>query len=627
MATPGHRLDALVAELRLSHEPLTAAQLGSLLHVSGRSIRGWVRDLNARAGRDIVVADQRGYRLDDRAYRAFRAREAEGRRTSAGRASRSDAIVSKLLLDRGRVDVFDLADSMGYSEATIEADLVRARRVVRAYGIAIVRDGDALRLEGTEPDKRRLFRSLLNTNLEQDADACVLGVSTLLLADIVGDALRRLDLDLNEYLLGDLAAHLAVATARVRGGHVLADAAAPDLAPGTLAARATTAIVEELEVRTGIRLPPGEVAALAVVLAARVGALAGDGTDPDIEALVRDAMESVAGHYLLELGHDSALRALTLHVQDLVLRSRRGQQLSDPGGLGFKHAHALIHEVSLFFAQRVEQFTGVAVEPMEVDLLSFHLGSHFQRLLQDGVPVRVALALPRYAPTDEQERRVRRALKGTATLVGAVDGIRDWTALDCDLLATAVDVPVEVPYAEVRISPLVTQADLDAILGSVRSVRHAAQRRHLRTTLLDLIDPALFRRVSGLDRADVIHVMAADLAACGLVDDTFEVDVLDRERRSSTNFGGRFAIPHSLFMDAHATGVAVLTSDTDIAWPDSPVRLVLMFAVAKESRAIFRDALDELNRVFQDPGNVARLVAAGGDFEGFSRELAAVLNS
>lgn len=623
MTTREQRVDQVLAELRLSESTLSAKQLASILHVSTRSIREYVRELNSRYDDPIVHSDQHGYRLNARIYRRARNHEAETRSRPDDRSSRSYAILDALLRAPEGVDVYDLADELGYSEATIEADLVRIRPMVREFGISLARDGSALRLAGTERDKRRFYRSLL-TRVEASPSK---RPAVELLERDVAEVLKPFDLAANDYVVRDLALHLTIAANRVSSGNVLPDPGfQPDMSTWT--GQAVTALAHRLSSHHGVDLPGSELSALARVLGARFNASRPEDLDPKVEAFVRESIDAVAQQYLLELGDESTIQALSLHVQELIRRGELQQQIKTPLGTDFKRSHALIHEVSLFFAHRIEQFSGISLTPSEVDFLSFHLGSQFQRLLQDGPPVRVVLVLPHYAPNREgQERRLRRALEGTASLIGIVDSTHPWNGGDFDLAITVGGDASSLGGRVVEVSPFFSQADIDLILGAVREVRRQITRQHLKSALLELLRPTLYRRVESATQSEAIQLLAADLAEQGYVGGEFEIDVLEREARSSTNFGGRFAIPHSMYMDAHETAIAILTSAQDIPWPDAPVQLVAMFAVSPDSREVFRDAIDEMNRVFQDPRSLARLVAAGATYAEFIRHLTQILDT
>ncbi|MGB4272977.1 MAG: PTS sugar transporter subunit IIA, partial [Propionicimonas sp.] len=116
------------------------------------------------------------------------------------------------------------------------------------------------------------------------------------------------------------------------------------------------------------------------------------------------------------------------------------------------------------------------------------------------------------------------------------------------------------------------------------------------------MDPEFFIHVPLVNsKEDALAIMCHQLVAAGVVHDNFYDDVLDREQRSSTAFGGPFAIPHSMFMDARRTAIAVLVTDRAVPWGSSSVRLVVLFALSPDGRQIFRDVLDKLIGLLAEP--------------------------
>ena len=120
--------------------------------------------------------------------------------------------------------------------------------------------------------------------------------------------------------------------------------------------------------------------------------------------------------------------------------------------------------------------------------------------------------------------------------------------------------------------------------------------------------------------------MSERLLEQGYVGAHFLDDVLDRESRSSTSFGGEFAIPHSMRMDATTTAISVLVSKKGIPWGTSDVRLVLLFALAPDGRQMFRDSLDQIIRLLAETGNVSALLERANDAEEFLAALGMLLD-
>lgn len=178
------------------------------------------------------------------------------------------------------------------------------------------------------------------------------------------------------------------------------------------------------------------------------------------------------------------------------------------------------------------------------------------------------------------------------------------------------------------ISPLLSQADIDTISEAVRRERRRIERAKIRAATVNLMDPEFFIHVPLVNsKEDALAIMCHQLVAAGVVHDNFYDDVLDREQRSSTAFGGPFAIPHSMFMDARRTAIAVLVTDRAVPWGSSSVRLVVLFALSPDGRQIFRDVLDKLIGLLAEPLTTSRLLAASGSYNEFITTLTDLLQS
>lgn len=345
--------------------------------------------------------------------------------------------------------------------------------------------------------------------------------------------------------------------------------------------------------------------------------------------MVRDTMQVVSGYYLLELGDETNTTSLALHVQTLVARARAGHHLRNPLGPSFKAMHPVIHELALLFASTVEARTDITVGEGEVDFLAFHLGTLFQRQLEQGPLLTITFVVPQYHDVHRDvAERLAGAVAGQAVVEAVVTELdHDWSQVASDLVVSVVDLPPVASAPVVRISPFLTLQDVDAVRAVVSAERRRVASQKLRSHVLTLVEPALFQHTRAVaSREAALEVMCRRMVAAGAADEGFLEDVLDRERRSSTAFGDQFAVPHSLYMDAPRTAISVLVSDRPIPWDEAAVRLVVLFAVSADQRRLFREVLDQLIAVLSQPACVSALLSHGGDHRAFIRTLDEMLD-
>lgn len=631
METREQRQEQLIYELRSADGRLTGRELALRLGVTTRSIRDYVRAINASAQPPLIVSDQDGYRLDDRAYRRYRNRQSKRRTGYDSPEQRLYYIVRYLVGHADGADVFDLGERLSVSPATIEADLGRARELLREHQLVIRRERELVRIEGPERQQRKLVRHLLLGSGQAglpSLDGPQRHGRARLLHDAALARLAEAGLEVNEYVLNDLVMHLAIAADRISEGHVLTSAGEP-LPTGRNAAvwQATEGLADAVRQVFDVALSEADLQNLHDILATRVSETAvRTAVSEQALSITRKALRDLSSQFLLDLYDESTVLALALHVQALIARARNGESLATPLP-DFRNMHPLIHELALQFAHRIEERAKVEVGAGEVDFLAFHLGNQVQRQMTQGPPVTITCVAPRYSSLHEElATRLARVVQENAVVESLVTSLsHDWSTLTSDLVVSVVDLDLDsIPV--LRISPFLTDADIDKVVAAVRSERVRAARAKLRADVISVLDPNLFHREEAASKLDALTLLATSLEREGYVGRGFLADVLDRERRSPTAFGGQFAIPHSMYMDAAKTGIAVLISDTPIPWGPSAVRLVLMFAVSPEGRPVFRDVLDELIGVLNEPANIIELLDDCEDHHGFVRRLSGLLS-
>lgn len=590
-----------------------------MLQVSSRTVRSYVQQLNQEE--ELVSTSHHGYALTP-AGRVRAGSHRKPRQQGFDTPQRRLGYLCRTLPQTTEpVDFYQLAAHLCVSDSTLEADLSRAREVLREHDVVLRREHDQIWVDGAERSRRRVVRQVLQQNghdMVPDWDAIAQEFATVDLPHLrqtVSECVADSEIEMNEYALGDVVLHLVVTVDRIHSGHVIPEGGAPVVFRDDAVEKLCRRLGEVVATHYGTPLPEAELnslyAAIAVRTVGRSQVAPSDLVAPDMLQVVSRAMEWVAQRYLLGPPDRAMLLKLAVHVDNVVARARSGVALAHPLGAAFRHSHPLVHELALSFAERLERALGIEISASEVDYLSLHMGMLYMTFLEQRDLPTITLVAPRYHGLEETlTARLADSLRGKAILERTLssweegsDQVTSDLVVSCIPLS-AVDAPV------VQISPLLPLADVDRILHAARTERERLGRERMVTLLRTLIDPSLFLHVEAVPtKREALSLMCARLEEQGYVDEGFLEDCMDRERRSPTSFGGAFAIPHSMRMDAKATGVAVLVSDRGIPWGPSSVRVVLLFSLSEAGRRTFRDALDEIIRLLGEPGTVEALGA------------------
>ncbi|WP_152351316.1 BglG family transcription antiterminator [Brachybacterium subflavum] len=638
--TREQRERSLLDLLNEADAPLSARRLSAALGAAPRTIRDDVARINSTAPSPAILSDERGYRLSRDALNRQRALPQVGGIADGGPQARLDQVL-RTIISAESTDVYELAESLHVSDSTLEGDLTKARAILKSHALTFRRHRDRLRVSGTDRDRRRLLRSLLFSR-EDGAPVDVMaavrkdpeGLLALLHGAVTG-GLGAHGREMNPYLLSDLLVHLAVS---IEHREPVDDPTPPAARASTSTSTSTTAddgvaadVMARIRTATGVDLPAGELDILSQAITTGTGHPSADpqgrSLDDDFMMCFDDALDTVAREFGLQWGRSSSRTALARHTRLLVERARAGRQIESAFGHDFQRTLPMVHEITVHFVHHLERRTGLRFTEGEIELLSLHLGTEFRFQVESGPRVTITLVAPRYGTvTSSFADRLGVAVDPSAVIEHRIQDAARLGTITSDLVVTTVPLPELSGTPVVRVSPLLTEQDLQAVQRALRLEQDRQRRDRARARLVRLLDPALFLRDASVRTGEsAMRHGASAMHDVGAVPASFETDVLERDQRSPTAFPGRFAIPHSLRHDAVRTTICVLTSDRDIDWAGTPVRLMMLFSIAPDGLPAFRDVLELLISVLSDPENVLRLAALGGDFDAFLDQLLRLL--
>ncbi|GAA5205761.1 BglG family transcription antiterminator [Microbacterium kyungheense] len=620
---------------------VTASTLADALGVTPRSIRSYVTAVNARvAGGVAIESGPQGYRAGPEAAAALRVEADAGTPRD-----RLHTVVRALLDAPEGIDVFDTAEALHVSPATLDADLARVRGLLGGTELTLERSASRARLRGTEGAQRRLLSKLAHD--EMDAKSFDLSALRRTLGEgSVGarafgpfktELVARLgDLGwfVNEFGIADVVMHIAIAADRVAQDRPL-DTAEPVGAGERPTQTQVAEIIADLSERhLGVRLGSADLQHLSTLVLTRVvapdrGVAASTlpGLDPETEAVVRDVVTAAADEFLVDIAHDDFIARLALHVQNLLHRAREQAWSRNPLTRSLKSTYPMIFEVAVFIASRLQQRLGIPLPDDEIAYIAMHVGGRLERSRRADQLLTATIVCPGYYDLHELLRSsVDRSLGQAIEVVGVETRVDpDWASIDTDLVLTTIE-PVTPADRIVRIQPFLTDADVERVQAAAGRIRRSRRLARLRAELERYFEPSAFVRGVGGDEEDVIRGLGALLRERGVIDETYIERTIERERLSSTAFTDALAVPHALEMTASRTAIAIGIADPSMPWGDGRVQVVALVAFSETDREAFQTVFEQFVEVFSERDSVQRIVRRGTDFNAFLDELVAVID-
>ncbi|NII70327.1 PTS sugar transporter subunit IIA [Microbacterium ulmi] len=635
------RQDRVLALLVRENDWVTAATLADVLGVTPRSIRTYVTAVNARVAAGVAIeSGPLGYRAGTEAASAQRAATA----TDAGTPRDRLHTLVRLLLDSpDGIDVFEAADALHVSSATLDADLARVRGLLGGTELTLERSSSRARLRGTEMAQRRLLSRLAHDEMDAGSFDLValrrtLGTGSIgarafgpFKSDLVGE-LGALGYYVNEYGISDVVMHIAIAADRVARDRGLG-AAVGDTKPAQ--AEIVGILARLTAEHLGVRLGAGDLQHLATLVLTRVvapgaspAAAARERLDPDIEVVVREVVGLAASEFLVDLVHEDFILRLALHVQNLVQRARAQAWSRNPLTRSLKSTYPMIFEVAVFIASGLQERLGIPILDDEIAYIAMHVGGRLERSRRADQLLTATIVCPGYYELHELLRSsVDRSLGQAIEVVGVETRVDpDWGSIDSDLVLTTID-PAVAGDRIVRIQPFLTDADVERVQQAAARIRRTRRLARLRAELERYFAPDAFvRGLDGLTEDAVIRRLGALLVARGVIDDDYVERAIEREQLSSTAFTDALAVPHALGMTATRTEIAIGIAEPSIPWGEGRVQVVALVAFSEADREAFQTVFEQFVEVFSERDSVQRIVRRGTGFAAFLDELVAVVD-
>ncbi|MBO0981070.1 transcription antiterminator [Microbacterium sp. SD291] len=632
------RQDQLLQALLRLDDWSTAASLADLMGVTPRSIRSYAAALNGRAT-GAVESGPAGYRAGPAARAALHTRAGE----SAPR-DRLHTLVRLLLEHPEGIDLYDTAERLHVSEATVEADLARVRGLLDRPELALERDRELFRLRGPEAAQRRLLSRLAHDEMDagsfhpESIRRALTGDAFA--ADAVGPfkaalvrELGALGYYVNELAISDVLLHIAIAADRVAAGHAL------ETVPGDAREEITrigAAIARLAGEHFGVALGDGDSAHLATLVLTRVVApgqgtgseVARSGVETAVEDAVRAEIQRAANDFQIDLADDAFVLRLALHVQNLLRRAQAQAWTRNPLTRSLKSSYPMIFEMAVSISSGLHDRLGMPVNDDEIAYIAMHVGGRLERSRKAESILTATIVCPGYYELHELLRSsVDRSLGSWIEVTSVVTSVDpEWTSFGTDLVLSTIP-PGVTGDRFVRIQPFLGEADVERIQQAAARLRRSRRLTRLRAELSRYFDARAFLfPLADAGEETIIRTLGGMLVEAGRIDEEYIENTIVRERMSSTAFTDALAVPHALQMTAQRTAIAIGVADGSVAWGDGRVQVVALAAFSESDRAAFQTVFEQLVEVFSERESVQRIVRRGTTFEAFLDELVAVID-
>lgn len=587
--------------LLMERDHLTAGQIGDALHLSDRTVRTQIREINEELKKNAICSKRgQGFWIEQKEQPFWE--DASGQRMESENLEWE--IVRLVLFETDR-SYLELADEL-YISDTLLTKMVGSvnRRMTRHYSSwAIRKENGKLVLNLSEREKRAYYSVYIITrNLNQYFEVeqfagyfeyvDIYWIKELLLKELKEHETPFYDVTVIRLLIGT-----AVMAERIAAGCLIGDEDGAD------AGRKTASGNPAAEAEVSPQLPaPSDVSVHKIL--AQIGEYVGIVPTASERAyflgLFRndfycmESMEQAAAAELLykilveihvEYGFDFSrdpefCGEMTAQLVGAMRRAENSQDVVNPVLYRVKAQYPLEYDIAIFFTDRFHRLSGCRIGEDEVGLIALH----FIRAMETSMmhsEKKVALVNPFGKQVKELMKKRLEEMGECRVTIAYTYSIFDLPKFfPKDILAVLATVPLpenpeDVPVILCR--NFLDYREKEKLLTAVRE----EQVTNVRTYFKSLFRPSLFFTEMEFDsKEQALRFLCDRLLEQGYVEEDFFASVMQREAIAPTGFEEGFAFAHGIENTARGTAVCTCLLKNKLAWGEYNVRILFLFALA-----------------------------------------------
>lgn len=601
---------------------VTAGFLARKMNVSVRSIKNYISEIN-QFECDIIESSHLGYHAsNEKAHTLLGDNSMFFPQTPEERVY---YIIKKLIISREEVNIYDLSDEIYVSYATIKSDLIKIKKKLNDFDIFLKFSNDNLILEGTEKNKRKLMSAILY----EESNDSFLNISAIqeafpqfdaaYIKDSIIRIFNKYHYFINDYSLSNLILHIAISLDRILNNHTISVDTKNRIDIKHHDYELVLEVVHALEEGFHIKYNDTEKYELYLLLMSKVTALDYKNVDfinlkeiigEECLRIVNKILASINDYYYIDLGDPGFLVRFSLHIKNLLVRSKTKYYCKNPLTKTIKSTYPFIYDVAVFISNQIKEDIDIIINDDEIAYIALHIGAILEEQKSLNNKVSCIILCPNYYDMnlkiiDKIKKHFYDSLVVT-NVITSEDELDVETTPDIILSTVFLRKFTDNPF--VLITPFVNNVDIKNILNGITSIKQQKENKALRDNLTTLFLPDLFQKNKAYkDEADAIKSIADIMYHGNYVDSSFAGEVLERERMSSTAFNN-IAIPHSMKMNAIHTSAYVLINEKPIKWGDNNVNIVLMLAINRNEKKAFKDIFESITSILSEEENIKKII-------------------
>ena len=267
-----------------------------------------------------------------------------------------------------------------------------------------------------------------------------------------------------------------------------------------------------------------------------------------------------------------------------------------------------LYDVAVRIAFEYKRRHSICLDDAEIALLTVNIGKVIEKYRNQRNRLSALLICEVYNDF-VKEGLVSQILKKYSTSVAEVNVSSFYSKpkeRQPDIVITTI--PKVLPGKNVvNITPLFLLTDELKLDEKIRQILEEKKKIHLSSSLRRYMKKMQFlKTIDCMTEKEAIELMVDYME----VSDSQKLvsDFLKREESSSTCLELTFAVPHVVNENENETSCCILLGNSPILWKDVPIKIVILFSVARSDYLSFSEVYDSLVSYLKNPENRSRLL-------------------
>ncbi|MBQ6334623.1 MAG: PRD domain-containing protein [Erysipelotrichaceae bacterium] len=605
--------------------PVKVKEISLWLNVSPRTVKNYVREINSTENGAVIFSDYNGYTVDPEKAKLLLQERKKSGEVSRSYEERAIYINKKFLTyHTNKLDLYSIADELGYGEETIKADVVKMNKTYAAYGVSYQIKSDQIVINADEHSLRTLAKIILFDNINEN----LIDIYTIrqvfsdLDVDAIKDTLERIlhqnDLYINDFGMINVVLHIAITIRRLINQQSLSDInLETKVSKDDALYSVSKQIAGQLSVDFGIPFNEEEIINIYLLIKANVSFDSLKGSEfqeyigQELSDFTDHLINRINEKYYINLGNDNFRFPFAMHIKNLIFRLQNNQRNINPVSEIIKHSYPIIFDIAVFTAYLISEKYPYKIDDNELAYLALHIGGEIERQNFSQEKVNAVLLCPRYL---NMAGRISSQLMinfaNEIELLGICDNANELKKYHYELLFSVIELNNSNEEAiTIILPPLNINNSFSQIQEAIAEIKEKRRLKILKTDFSSFFSRETFLINNGeyKDPASILKKCSDVMLEAGFVNEGFYKQVMEREAASTTAFPN-IAIPHSLKLDAIKTSVCVMICPKGVEWGDFNIRIVLMVAVNKVDARRFGELYQALISMFDNDKAIVELI-------------------